>query len=558
MGGSVTISPDGTIASRTFGWAGTGGTLITAVNDASDATYVNDATPTGSNSTRITWTMGTSSLPAGSAIKYVYPIIRNSQASGNMKLSTSVWCYSPPPNYSYSSPAGQWSPGAAIKDTQSLPAGSVPQSLSQAVLDQLVVQLQQYPSNNAAEDHRVYKVSALVQYVDSPTVSGLAIDPASGATLTTKPGVTWSYNSTDGLAQYEYRVALWKQSDTALFTGTRTAFDADIDNAFLTSFVGTDALVHTPIWVSKDANGVAGWKVSSDTGAVTDVELDGSTAYTYYVQASSLWASSRLAHPTTGAFLDFTMALTLPTQPSAITPTWQRDFQFQTQVQVTVPSATLGAWNGRRVQVERRLVGGSATDWKLIPLGTQEAGAGAGTLTFYDTLVAVNRQVEYRTRAIYWSTLGYTAASTYRTSASVTSDYNVFVLRDPLTLNSAVVLRWLNDLQSSQAEVQGSFRPLASDKPVIVSDAVLGQVWTVEARVKDVTTETALNALRALQTPLILQTDMTDRWYWVRFGESISRTIYRRNERTTASTREQNWTFQLVEVQPIPGQPVIY
>jgi hypothetical protein len=252
------------------------------------------------------------------------------------------------------------------------------------------------------------------------------------------------------------------------------------------------------------------------------------------------------------------MALTLPTQPSAITPTWQRDFQFQTQVQVTVPSATLGAWTGRRVQVERRLVGGSATDWKLIPLGTQEAGAGAGTLTFYDTLVAVNRQVEYRTRAIYWSSLGYTAASTYRTSASVTSDYNTFVLRDPLTLNSAVVLKLLGDLQSSQSEAQGQFRPLASDRPVIVSDAVLGQVWSVEARVKDTTVEAALAALRALQTPLVLQTDMTDRWYWVRFGESVSRTTYRQTDRTTANKREQNWTFQLVEVQPVPGQPGIY
>lgn len=557
MGGNLTVIPNGTVTGRTYGWTGVGGTLITAVNDANDTTYINDGTPV-SQATRITWTMTTSTLPAGTAIKYVYPIIRNSQAAGNMKLSTSVWCYSPPANYSYTSPPGIWTPISTIRDTQSLPAGSVPQSLSQAVLDELVVQLQQYPSNNAAEDHRIYKVSALVQYVDSPTVSDLAISPASGNTLTTKPGLTWGYNSADGLAQYKYRVALWKQADVALFTGTRTAFDADIDNAFLTSFVGTDAATKTPVWVSKDTNGVPGWKVSSDTSAATDVELDGSTAYTYYVQVSSLHASARLSHPTVGGFLDFTMALTLPTQPSAITPTWQRDFQFQTQVQVTVPSATLGAWNGRRVQVERRLVGGAATDWKLIPLGTQEAGAAAGTLTFYDTLVAVNRQVEYRTRAIYWSTLGYTSASTYRTSSAVTSDYNVFVLRDPLTLNSAVVLRLLGDLQSNQDEVQGSFRPLASDKPVIVSDAVLGQVFSVEARVKDVATETALAALRALQTPLILQTDMTDRWYWVRFGQGVNRTTYRQNNRTTATTREQNWTFQLVEVQPVPGQPVIY
>lgn len=557
MGGNITISPNGTVTGRTYGWTGTGGTLITAVNDGSDATYIHDGSPVG-NATRITWTMATSTLPAGTAIKYVYPVIRNSQAAGNGKLSTSVWCLNPPASYSYTSPAGVWTPTSTIKDTQSLPAGAIPQSLSQAVLDELVVQLQQYPSNNAAEDHRIYKVTALVQYVDSPTVSDLAINPASGNTLTTKPGVTWGYNSTDGLAQYEYRVALWKQTDVALYTGGRAAFDADIDNAFKASFVGTDAATKTPVWVSKDANGVAGWKVSPDTSAVTDAELDGSTAYTYYVQVSSLHAGARLSHPTVGGFLDFTMALTLPTQPSAITPTWQRDFQFQTQVQVTVPSATLGAWDGRRVQVERRPVGGSATDWKLLPLGTQEAGAGAGTLTFYDTLAAPNRTLEYRTRAIYWSSLGYTAASTYRTSASVVCDYNAFVLRDPLTLNSAVVLRPQGDLKSTREEVQGTFRPLASDRPVVVSDAVLGRSWPVEVLVKDTTVEAALAALRLLQTPLIFQMDMTDRWYWVRFGSSVEETIYRQTDRVTAAKRTQNWQFQLIEVQPIPGQPQVY
>jgi hypothetical protein len=557
MGGNLTVIPNGTVTGRTYGWTGVGGTLITAVNDANDATYINDGTPV-SQATRITWTMTSSTLPAGTAIKYVYPIIRNSQAAGNMKLSTSVWCLNPPANYSYTSPAGQWSPTSTIKDTQSLPAGAIPQSLSQAVLDELVVQLQQYPSNNAAEDHRIYKVSALVQYVDSPTVSDLALNPTSGNTLTTKPGITWGYNSADALAQYEYRVALWKQTDVALFTGGRAAFDADIDNAFLTSFVGTDALVHTPIWVSKDANGVAGWKVSSDTSAVTDVELDGSTAYTYYVQVSSLHAGARLAHPTVGGFLDFTMAITLPTQPSAITPTWQRDFQFQTQVQVTVGSATLGSWTGRRVQVERRPVGGAATDWRLIPLGTQEAGAGAGTLTFYDTLAAVGRTLEYRTRAIYWSSLGYTSASTYRTSTSVVCDYNAFVLRDPLTLSSAVVVKLMGDLDASEEEIQGKFRPLASDRPVIVSDAVLGKEWQVEVLVKDTTVEAALNVLRRLQTPLIFQTDMTDRWYWVRIGPSVSEKTYRQIDRVTASKRTQSWSFSLIEVQPVPGQPQVY
>lgn len=555
MGGTITLVPDNYEPSRTFGWTAVGGNVVTAVNDANDATYIHDGTAVG-NATRITWHLGTSALPAGSAIKYAYPVIRNSQAAGNAKLSSSIWAFAPPAGVLYGSDAYIYTPTSTIKDTSGTPAGSVPQAISQAILDTLVIQTQQYPSNNAAEDHRIYRVQGKVVYVDSPTVSNLAVDPASANTLTTKPGVTWAYNSTDGLAQYEYRVALWKQADVALFTGTRTAFDADIDNAFLTSFVGTDAATKKPVWVSKDANGVAGWKVSSDTSAATDVELDGSTAYTYYVQVSSLHAGARLAHPTVGGFLDFTMAITLPTQPSAITPTWLGQPQYHTQVVVTVPSATLGSWTGRRVQVEHRIAGTGT--WYLLPDGTYEVGAGAGSITLYDTLANVNSSMEYRTRTIFWSSLGYTSASTYRVSSSVVCTFNKFVLRDPLTVYSAIVVKWLGDLDSTEEEVQGEFRPLASDRPVIVSDAVLGQRWRAEILVADTDVESYLNVLRGFQTPLVLQTDMGGRWYWVRIGSQISKKIYRQTNRSDAAQRSQLWSFDLVEVQPAPGQPRVF
>jgi hypothetical protein len=140
----------------------------------------------------------------------------------------------------------------------------------------------------------------------------------------------------------------------------------------------------------------------------------------------------------------------------------------------------------------------------------------------------------------------------------VVCDYNAFVLRDPLTLSSAVVVKLMGDLDASEEEIQGKFRPLASDRPVIVSDAVLGKEWQVEVLVKDTTVEAALNVLRRLQTPLIFQTDMTDRWYWVRIGPSVSEKTYRQIDRVTASKRTQSWSFSLIEVQPVPGQPQVY
>jgi hypothetical protein len=173
-------------------------------------------------------------------------------------------------------------------------------------------------------------------------------------------------------------------------------------------------------------------------------------------------------------------------------------------------------------------------------------------------LANVNSTMEYRTRTIFWSSLGYTSASTYRTSTGVLCTFNKFVLRDPLTVHSAIVVQWLGDLDSTEDAVQGEFRPLASDRPVIVSDAILGQRWRAEIVVADTEVEDYLKVLRNSQTPLVLQTDMSSRWYWVRIGSQISKKVYRQTNRVAAATRSQLWTFDLVEVQPAPGQPRVF
>jgi hypothetical protein len=558
MGGTITLAPDGTIGTLTYGWTAVGGTLITAVNDVSDATYIHDGSPSGSNNTHITWTFATSTLPAGAAVKLAYPVIRNAQATGNRKLSMSLGTYNPPDGISYQSPAKIWTPVVALADTVGSAAGAVPQSRSQGVVDLLIVSAQQTPASNFSEDHRIYKVDAKVVYVDSPLASDAALYPASANTLTTRPGVQWTYNSVDGFTQYEYRVALWKLSELTLHTGTRAGFEAAPADIFENaSFTGTDALQHSAVWRS-NGGAAKSWVVSTDTNVTPSVDLDGTSQYVYYIQVSALHVNERLAHPTSFASLDFTQAITVPTQPSAITPTWQRDFQFRTQVQVTVPAATLGSWTGRKVYVERRISGAPVTAWTLLPLGTQEVGAGAATWTFWDTLPAVNRVLEYRTRAVYWNTLGYTSTSTYRTSSTITADFVGFVLRDPLDDDSAVVFRILGDFVADQEEVQGKFRPLASQYPVIVSDAVLGKTWSVDVRVKDQITEAYIDALRAKQSPLVLQTDMTDTWYWVRIGPNVNKKTLRQADRRDATKREQIWTMTLIEVNAIPGQPQVY
>lgn len=553
----------------TSGWTAVGGTIQAVLADALDTTYIHDGT-TGSGDTRIQQPLSQPSLPAGAAVKYIYGKIRASQAVTTgiaARLRAFAYAKRPSDGATYKTPDTRFTPQPAIADYQLIAGGALPQSKSQETIDNLWIDVVLDIGGGATEDHRLYKMYGIVVYVNAPTASGTALSPSNANTLTTRPPITWAYSSSDNLAQYEYQVAIWKLTDINLFTGGRTAFESNVNNIFANrvsttvngpNFTGTDAANHAATWVSAlTAAGATDWTVSSDNMVTPTSDLDGSSAYVAYVRVSSQWQGERLVG-TQYDKLDFTQAITLPAQPSTITAVWQRDFQFQTKIDVTVIAETLGSWTGRKVIVERRIVGLPATEWRVIPAGTVEMGASAGTFTVYDTLAAVGRNLEYRARSVFWSSLGYEASGLRKTSASIVADFNAFVLRDPLVVGSAVVFRIQGDFTSTQDEVQGNFRPLGQQYPVVVSDRVLGKRWQLQVRVKDTLPEAFLDVLRSNQSPLVLQTDMTDTWFWVRFGPSLTKSILRQADRVTASKREQTWSVELVEVQAVPGQPQVY
>lgn len=550
----------------TSGWTAVGGTIQAVLADASDATYIHDGV-IGSGATRIQQPLSQPALPAGAAIKYVYGKIRASQAAGTKRLTTFMRSQRPSDGVIYYTAKYTFQPTAVIQDFQIIAAGAVAQSKSQETIDNLWIDTYLEGGGPFVEDHRLYKMYGVVVYVDAPTASGTALSPSNANTLTTRPSITWAYSSTDALTQYEYQVVIWKLADINLFTGGRAAFEGNVNNIFVNrisgsvngpNFTGTDAANHAATWVSAlTSTGATDWTVSNDNIVTPTTDLDGTSAYVAYVRVSSQWQGERLAG-TQYDKLDFTQTITLPAQPSTITAVWQRDFQFQTKIDVTVIAETLGVWTGRKVIVERRIVGAPATEWRVIPAGTVEMGASAGTFTVYDTLAAVGRTLEYRARSVFWSSLGYEASGLRKTSASIVADFNAFVLRDPLSVGSAVVFRIQGDLEATQDEVLGIFRPLGQQYPVVISDRVLGRRWQAQVRVKDTLPEAFLDVLRSNQSQLVLQTDMQDTWYWVRFGPSMSKRILRQTDRTTASKREQTWGLELIEVQAVPGQPQVY
>jgi hypothetical protein len=547
MGGTVDIFPNAVVTPPTAGWVATGGTTVTAVTDASDASYISDTTP-GSTATKIQWTLTDTALATGAAVKYAYPMVRYSQAAGTTALAGYLTAATA--RGTYSSPRGRFTPSSSIQENNLPTGGAVPQATSQEMVNNAKLTIEQYLNTKVADDHRVYRAWMRIQYVDSPTASAVALVPSNANTLTTRPAATWAYDSVDGLAQYEYRVALWKLSDINLFPGGRTGFETDPDPyVFGSGFLGTDSQMHYPKWTS------GGWVKSADTQVQPDKDIDGSSAYVYYVQVSALHAGERLAHPFQFGSLDFTQSITIPTVPTSVTPTWASS-TWTGSISVVYPAQTLGSWNGRRLIVQARDSGSTdESSWRTLPQGTSEIGAGSGTIAFSDPYIYAGQSKTYRAMTLLYTTTGYSSGSAWVTSSNIVGVYDRFVLRDPYDWASATECKILGDFQASHDEIQGSFRPLGSRFPVVVSDALIGRRWNVEVLVRTQAISVKLDTLREAMTPLVLHSDMPFQWYWVRIGPQVQKRLIRQPGRVTESTRSQIWQMELIEVAPPPNQP---
>lgn len=593
MAGVITVVPDETL--QTAGWSNVGGaaTYQAALSDASDTTYVTDTTQ-ATTDTFLEVGLSPVTLPDGAAVKSVVPKVRASLVTGVKKLEG--WVYRDGGQLGrtiYESPASQFQPGTTIKDYVLAAAGELNQkgdgylddATTQDIINQLTFKLRLAGGGRANDDHRVYRMSADVNYIDAPLASAVALVDVNDVTKTTKPRFRWTYSSDDGLPQYAYRTIVWALADINLFTGGRAAFEADPKNIWGNdtgdtnfsgaTFTGTDGLSKTPkAWNLDPEYGtyMSAWSPSPDAAWTPTQDLAGTGTYVLYVQVAALFAGNVLARKVGAASyatFDFTMNLTPPAAPSAITGVWQYPkaaapnnvTKYATKVTVTVPAQALAGFAGRRVQVEHRLspTGSPAPSdqtWRILPVGTQEAGTNAGTFTFYDTLVPPGAKMEYRARAILYDAT-YQLPGAYTTLGSVvTAVFDAFVLRDPLDAQGgATVLLLEGDFTYSESEAMGAFRALGADRPTFVSDRLTGKTFPLRARLPDQPQANTFDAIRDARKTLLLQTDMEGTWYWVRFLEDVETTIVRQINRKASLKRNQYRDFQLAETYPVSGQP---
>lgn len=210
--------------------------------------------------------------------------------------------------------------------------------------------------------------------------------------------------------------------------------------------------------------------------------------------------------------------------------------------------------------VERSLDGGTTWSRFLIPGqgATPDYGRNALRLlvatqsaTTYDTTLPPNASVRYRF-SVMAQDLGYLVTSVTSTATTaLSSPVTKFLLRDPDDpVGDSFVVQISGDLGSTSTERQGSFSPLGREFPVILSDALGGEVWQVVFQTKSPAEYAEFEALRAKQKTLLFQDDMGGQ-YWVRIGPDRQATLRNSVSRKTNQYREINIT--LTEVDPPIG-----
>lgn len=593
MTGTITLNPTGNFTYKT-GFRNQDGSTpvaVTGLSDASDTTFlIDDAASPGVNSGLTFPLTDITTLPYGAHVKSVTPKIRASQGASAVNLTARA--YRDPGadgSPAYSTPLATLSSltgtiadhllpaGGVIRYDVAKTGGTVP---ADDYLDSLQVEVRQAGGASQADSHRVYKVEVLVEYVNPPTPANLALLDVGDLTTTVRPRFVWDHVSTEGIPQNEFRFAVWALADINLFPGGRAAFEADKMTNALGSAAPSDGTwtdgpgftldggvtwKRAKSW-SVPAGGAPGkGHIQSATSAwQTQHDLPNTGAMVAYVQVAGQFEGSRIEGNVVAA-LDFTMNVTPPTAPVSVAAAWQcptaaapvnRNNQYRTKLEVSVPAQALGAFVGRRVHVEHSTDG---IVWHLLPLGVQDTGTGASVHTFYDTLTVPGKTISYRSRVELRTASGLTLPSAYTAAAgTVEAHFDNFILRDPLDPEGAVVLSLQGDLVQTQGESMGEYRALGSALPAAVSDTMLGYRYPIQAMTKNAEASALLSAIRARRKTLIFQGDMEGWWRWVRFSSEATQTMIRQTNRRIPGKRAERHDFDLFQTFPAHGQPEVW
>jgi hypothetical protein len=413
------------------------GTIEGALNDSSDSSYI-QKTSTIVGSAEGILDFGTTTITSAQKVKRVRLRARVSTPSDAGKINTYLGSRINNANYFYSALAIRGTNSSATTFVgpwfNSAPNGS---DWSQASINGLRAKVEEY--SDSTDIGKIYELFIDVDVAAQPTVTVGA--PSGTITSTSAPDVTWTYADSDNETQSYYQMKVFSsaQYGAANFnatTSTATYDSGEVASSDQTSVVGALLLngqYRAYIRVAKAINGAPFWS---------------SYAYTA-----------------------FTISYTPPTVPS-MAVAWSAAFG---QASFTLSGNASGSYVSQYFQVERSDDSGVTYDYIRGGSNITPSGAYVGTINDFEAPRLVT--VYYRCRSVGVDSNSNEFPSGWGTVQQVliTNDESWwFKCITNSNLNKGNI-RVLKQINVKVIEPNTVFRPLGSNRPIVVSGPIQGE-----------------------------------------------------------------------------------
>lgn len=434
----TTVRPNATASGSTlFTITGGSATLDAALADNSDLTYI-AKTSSITGQVNAILDFGTTTISASQRVKQVRIRARCSTPTTSGKLNVYLGSRVENQNYFHSALAIRGQNASATTFTgpyyTSAPNG---ESWSQASVNGLRAKITEYKEN--ADIGRFYELYIDVDIAAQPTVTVSA--PTGTITTSSAPDVTWAYADTDNETQAFYQIKVF--SSTEYGAG------------------GFDPETSTATWDSGEIG-------SSDSSAVVGTLLLPATYRAYVKVAKSIngepfWSA--------WAYSQFTISYTAPTIPT-MSVSWSAS---QGKASFTLTGAAPTGYSSQYYDIHRSdnagvIYAGIRDGENLIPNASYIA-------TAVDYEAPRDIIAYYRCRAVGVDASSNEFASAWGTVQQVlitNDDTWWFKAVDDPTLNQGSI-RVLQDFDVQLPEPNTVFRPLGSDRPIVVAGPIQGR-----------------------------------------------------------------------------------
>lgn len=434
----TTVRPNATASGSTlFTITGGSPSLNAALSDDSDATYISKTSSITGQANAIL-DFGTTTISASQRVKQVRIRARCSTPTSDGKLNIFLGSRIDNQNYFHSALAVRGQNSSATTFTgpyyTSAPNGD---SWSQESVNGLRAKITEY--EETTDIGRFYELYIDVDIAAQPTVTVSA--PTGTITTTAAPDVTWTYADTDNETQAFYEIRVFSSAQ----------YGAG----------GFDPATSTATWESGEV-------ASTDSSAVVGELLIAGTYRAYVrvakaVNGQPFWSAY--------AYSEFTLAFTAPTIPT-MSVAWSASLG---RASFTLTGAAPTGYSSQYYDIHRSDNGGVVYNGirngeRIIPNASY-----IGTAVDYEAPRATIAY--YRCRAVGVDANSNEFPSAWGTVQQIliTNDNTWWfkAVEEP-TINQGSI-RVLKELDVQVPEPNTVFRPLGSDRPIVVAGPIQGQ-----------------------------------------------------------------------------------